>query len=143
MNQSPAPHVFIDTNVWFSAFYGSVNSEKLVKAHIRGNIKAVISQQVLTELVNNISTKIPRALPSLQKFLEAAPPEIVGNPSHISSKIKKLVHPKDAVIFASCLETKVKLFVTGNTKDFDITALKRRFNIVVCTPAEAIKLLRV
>ena len=33
--------IFIDTNIWFSFFYGSNNCEKLINAHAEGKIKAV------------------------------------------------------------------------------------------------------
>ena len=118
MPKSP-PLVFIDTNVWFSAFYGSENAEKLIKAHIDGKIKAVISRKVLTELTRNIKGKIPQALPNLKKFLEAAPPIVLKDPLKISQNVKKSVNQKDRIIFQSALDAKIPLFVTGNLKDFN------------------------
>ena len=142
MNGSSSHRVFIDTNVWFSAFYGSKTSEKLIKAHLEGKIKAVISQQVLEELVRNVSSKIPQALAPLKRLLEASPPEIIADPKHLPKKVKNLVHPKDARILTAAIQAKVMLFVTGNIKDFNVKLLKDGYGIKILNPSDAIKTLR-
>ena len=129
--------IFVDTNVWFSAFYGSTASEKIVTAHIQGLIKAVISQQVLDELVKNIATKIPPALSPLKTFLETTPPEIIPNPSTIPQLVQNLAHPKDLPILASAHQAKVKYFITGNTKHFNLQQIKTKTGIYILSPAQA------
>lgn len=130
--------VFIDTNVWFSAFYGSPNSEKIIKAHTEGKIKAVVSRQVLRELVTNINKKIPKAMAGLKKIMESAPPVVVNNADLISSLVEKGVHKKDQTIFQSAINSKSKLFVTGNIKHFNIKSLS---GIKIVTPKEAVGLI--
>ena len=54
--------VFIDSNVWFSAFYKKGVCSKLLK-----NIKSLdwqvcVSELVLEEIIRNIQLKIPNAL---------------------------------------------------------------------------------
>jgi len=139
MQKSLAPRIFIDTNVWFSAFYGSNNAEKILKAHIDGKIKAVICQQVLKELVRNVKKKIPRALVPLKRFLEYAPPIIVKMPSEINIMIEKFSDPKDKAILQSAYEAETKMFVTGNIKDFNKLEIRKRFNIEILSPLEAVK----
>ncbi len=131
--------VFVDTNIWFSAFYGSDNSEKILRAHIEGKIRAVISQQVLEELVKNIKDKMPQAREVLQRLLESAPPQIVMTPTQISPEIEKWVDAKDKSIFQAAVNARVQLFVTGNIKDFSVKNLKKKFGINIIPPKSAIK----
>lgn len=137
-SDTEVPQVFIDTNVWFSAFYGSPPCDKLLKAHLNGEITAVISSQILTELVRNIKIKIPQALPSLEKLLKNAPPVIASDAENIPFSVNKFVDKKDTHIFASCLLTKTRIFVTGNTKDFDSQKILKKYKISVLTPREAL-----
>ncbi len=138
MPTSP-PLFFIDTNVWFSAFYGSPNSEKIIKAHTEGKIKAVVSRQVLRELVSNINKKIPKALDLLKKLMEFAPPMVVENTDRISPLVAKYVHKKDQIIFQSAINSKSKIFVTGNIKHF---GPKHISNVKIVTPKEAVGLIK-
>lgn len=135
-------NVFIDANVWFSAFYGSPNSEKIIKAHVEGKITAVISQMVLTELAQNINRKIPQAFKPLKRFLESAPPIIVANPKIISKNIMNLVETKDQRIFQAAVNSKINLFVTGNIKDFNIPEIYKKLKIRIVSPREAVKYLK-
>ena len=130
--------IFIDTNVWFSAFYGSQNAEKLIKAHICKKIQAVISQQVLDELVNNIQTKIPSTLPHLEKLFAAIPPEITKNPETISLLVRQTVNPKDQSIFQAVLDSKIKFFVTGNLKHFKTEKIRRQTGVKILNPAQTL-----
>ena len=138
MNFSTPPKVFIDTNVWFSAFYGSRNAEKLIKAHIEGKIKAVISQQVLEELVRNVEKKIPKAKDPLKDLLEAAPPSIIKDSLKISKAVGKWVNIKDQKIFQTAVNAKVDIFVTGNIKDFSAANLEKEFGIKILSPKKAV-----
>ena len=131
--------VFIDTNVWFSAFYGSKNAERLIKAHINKEIKVVISQQVLDELVKNVQAKIPGALPHLEKLFQAIPPEITKNPKVISLLVKKTVNPKDQSIFQTVLDSRIKFFVTGNLKHFKTEKIRRQTGVKIFNPAQAVQ----
>ena len=131
--------IFSDTNVLFSAFYGSPNNERILQAHILDKIKLVISQKVLEELVRNVRRKEPQALNIVEKFLQTTPPKIVKNPGSISPGVKKLVHPKDQIIFQSAVNAKVKYFVTGNTKDYNARALLKKYKIAVLTPSQTVQ----
>lgn len=133
--------IFIDTNVWFSAFYGSENSERLLKLHVKGDIKAVISKQVLNELVRNIKKKFPKAIVPLKEFLESAPPIIVSNPDILKVELAGLVDKKDEKILQSAINAKAKLFVTGNLKDFDTKSIHELFDIQIVSPKEAVDIL--
>jgi putative PIN family toxin of toxin-antitoxin system len=133
--------VFIDTNVWFSFFYGSKTSEDIIKKHIDGKIQVVISKDVLDELVKNVVQKIPRLEKDLLNFFEAFPPEIVKSPTKIENSVKDYVHFKDRHIFQACLDSECELFVTGNLKDFKVREIYERYKIKVISPREVIGIL--
>lgn len=134
--------IFLDTNVWFSALWGSRNCQKLIGAHAEGTITAVLSQEVLKELLRNLKIKIPRVYDVFQKMILLHPPEIIEDPLKISQYIKSLVHEKDQGIFAAAVSAKVKFFITGNIKDFHVEKLKKITGIKIITPKEAVKLLK-
>jgi len=129
--------VFVDTNVLFSAFYGSANAEAITHAHLAGKTKLIISQKVLEELVRNVQNKEPQAMILLRNFLQNSPPKIIKNPIKIDSKVEKFVHPKDQKIFQSAVNAKVKFFITGNTKHYNVKHLQKSYKIQVLTPSQA------
>lgn len=133
--------IFIDTNVWFSAFYSSKNCQILINAHREEKVCAVISELVLKELVRNVKNKIPDHFGDLRELFTNAPPEIVPDPVDIPKKLIKLVSLKDLPIFVSCLQNKVKYFITGNIKDFKVKQLKTLTGIKILTPKEVVLLL--
>lgn len=137
-----APKVFIDSNVWFSAFYGSRNCEKIVKAHTQDKIKAIISQQVLREVTKNFTQKMPSALKPFTKSITISPPIIIRDPLEISKYVKSLAHPKDQIILASAILAKVNYLITGNIKDFKVEEIKKKTKIEVVAPKQAVKLLK-
>ena len=59
--------IFIDTNVWFSSFYGSENCQKIIKAHKEEKITAIVSDLVIGEIVRNVKKKLPHQFDNLQK----------------------------------------------------------------------------
>ncbi len=128
--------VFVDTNVWFSAFYGSKNAEQILKMHVENKIKVVISKFVLNELVKNIKQKIPQATSALEKFLESVPPKIINNPSKIQVVIKQNVDKKDQFIFQAAANYNANYFVTGNLKDFNLKVLEKEFDIRILSPKQ-------
>ncbi|MBI4991498.1 DUF4935 domain-containing protein [Candidatus Gottesmanbacteria bacterium] len=133
--------IFIDTNVWFSSFYGSENCQKLTKAHQEGKINAVISARVLDEIVRNVKKKIPYQYDNLQKFLLGTPPEIVSNPKTIPPTLINLASVHDLPIFVSAMQARTDYFVTGNTKDFSVKKLEKITGIKIITPTEAVRIL--
>jgi len=135
------PKVFIDSNVWFSAFYGSANCEKITEAHTENKIKAVISQKVLQEIVKNFTQKMPNALDPFIKTVSVIPSKIIRDPTKIPQHVKSLAHPKDQNILASAILAKVNCFVTDNTKHFKTNEIKKKTGIKIVTPKQAVKIL--
>ncbi|KKR85891.1 MAG: hypothetical protein UU32_C0028G0005 [Candidatus Woesebacteria bacterium GW2011_GWB1_41_10] len=132
--------VFIDTNVWFSTIYGSRNSEAVVQKHISGEINAVVSKDVLEELIRNTLAKIPQSQHKLKKLLETRPPKIVKVPQKTDLLTEKFVHFKDQWIFQAAVDSKSDYFVTGNIKDFDRDKLEKEFKIKIVSPKEFLEI---
>lgn len=135
------PHIFLDTNVWFSAFYGSSNCERLMMGFLEGKFGVVVSRMVLDELALNLNKKYPQGLFVFKKILENKTPKIVRDPDSILADVKKYVHPKDQQIFQSAINAGVKIFVTGNLKDFNVGGIYKEFNVRVISPSEMVKIL--
>ncbi len=133
--------IFTDTNVWFSAFYGSENCQRIISAHVSGKVKIVVSPFVLEELARNIVKKLPRQVASLYSFFEENSPEIYPDPELLPKKLIGLISPKDIKIFASAYKANVPYFITGNKKDFAIEDLEKLTGIKILTPKEAVKIL--
>lgn len=73
------------------------------------------------------------------KFLATYPPIMVESVTEIS--LKNLADTKDLPILQEAHTAKVKYLVTGNVKDFNVLAIKKKLNIQVITPADFVKLL--
>lgn len=136
------PKVFIDTNVWFSAFLSSKKPLVIIQAHINDNIEGTLSETVLSELVRNVRKKAPQNLKDLEKLLSNTPPTIVPTPAAVDRATEQYVHRKDQIIFQAAVNAKVEYFVTGNLKDFAAAPLKKSYGILVCSPARLVRTLR-
>ena len=140
MKSGTHPRVFVDSNVWFSAFHSSLNCQKILISHEEGQINAVISQQVLGEVVKHIRMKIPDMLPHFQNFMVTSPPEIVADSLKIPKEIMLIISDqKDQPIFTSAIVAEVDYFITGNIKDFKRDKLEKMTKIKIQTPVEAVK----
>jgi putative PIN family toxin of toxin-antitoxin system len=137
-----APKVFIDSNVWFSALYGSENCEKIIKAHAENRIKAVISQKVLKEVVKNFTQKMPKALVPFKKLILTSPPKTIINPRKANKKIISLVSKEDQIIFSSAILAKTPYFITGNIKGFKTDEIEKKTGIRIITPKQAVEILK-
>ena len=133
--------IFTDTNIWFSALYGSANCEKILQAHLSGKVKITISEDVLTELIRTVKTKAPQALKTLERLLRISPPIISRKVIGIPRKYLNLADSKDLPILLAAHEAGVKVFVTGNIKDFNQALVEKKLGIKIITPKQAVQLL--
>lgn len=138
MKSATPPRIFLDSNVWFSAFYHSQNCEKLIQTYKDEMILVVISEQVLQEVTRNIKEKIPQQLPCFQNFMLSNPPEMVSDLETIPSNIKRAISVEDQSIFTAAMRANVDYFVTGNIRDFKRNKQKKIGKIAVLTPKEVI-----
>jgi len=131
--------IFIDTNVWFSFFYGSENSAKIVSKFMEGKIDVFISKNVLDELIKNALQKIPKIQRELLTFFETYPPGVVNSPVKIDRDVENYVDFKDRHIFQACVNANCDIFVTGNLKDFDVESIYKKYKIRVLSPKQVVE----
>ena len=130
--------IFIDSNIWFSAFYKKGQAFNLLEKCREKRFEVVISQLVLEEIIRNIKKKLSRKLENAQKFLITYPLVIVKNPSKKDFiKVKGLAHKKDTPILVAALNYKCQFLVTGNLKDFEEKSIKKKFNLEVISLGKA------
>ncbi|MEK7091248.1 MAG: putative toxin-antitoxin system toxin component, PIN family [Patescibacteria group bacterium] len=132
--------VFLDTNIWFSAFYGSDNCRKIIELHAQKKIEVVVSRLVVRELTQNLGSKYPKGLKLVADFFSKFPPEMEDDCFEIDRKLKNLADLKDLPILLSAYSAKVEYFVTGNIKDFAVKNIFDKLKIKVITPKDFVKL---
>ncbi len=132
--------VFIDSNVWFSAFYKEGSCSKLLRNIKSLGWKVFISELVLEEVIRNIQLKIPNTLSFFIKYLKENKIVVSKNPSSKSlTQYKKLAKFEDLPIIISAVESKCNYFITGNIKDFNLTLINKINKIKILTPTEFLK----
>ena len=128
--------VFIDSNVWFSAFHSPKSTcSQLIEKLLKKKFEVVVSQQILEEIVRNIRAKLPQILPLVEQFFLNYPTTILKNPA--KEEIKKfqiLADKKDAFLIASAGLYHCQYFITGNVKDFKILPIKQKYHLMVLKP---------
>lgn len=132
--------VFLDTNIWFSAFYGSDNCRKIVELHAQKKIEAVVSRLVVRELTQNLGDKYPQGLKLAADFFSEFSPEMTDDCFEIDRKFKNLADVKDLPILLSACSAQVEYFVTGNIKDFAVEKIFGKLKIKVMMPKDFVKL---
>ena len=132
--------VFIDSNIWFSAFYKEGSCSKLLENIKSLGWKVFISELVLEEVIRNIQLKIPNTLSFFVNYLKENKIVVLKNPpSKLLTQYKKLAKFEDLPIIVAAVESKCNYFITGNIKDFNLTLINKINKIKILTPAEFLK----
>ena len=136
------PRPFLDTNVIFSGLHSPNGPPAaILRLHASRSLTAVVSQQVLDELVRAISTKQPRRIPTLNAFLAGTPPEVCPDPApHVVARVRPLINAADASILAAAIESGADCLVTGNTRHFT-AEVSERAGIAILTPTNYLRTL--
>lgn len=129
--------VFIDSNIWFSAFYREGMCSKLIEKSISLGRKVCISELVLEEVIRNIQLKIPHVLPFFTSYLKENKIIVLKNPSVPTLlQYKGLAEKYDLPILVSAIEYKCGYFITGNLSDFNLKKIKIKSKIIIISPRE-------
>lgn len=135
--------VFLDSNVWFSAFYKEGICAQLLRKLIKSSYNLVISELVLEEIIRNLKQKIPEVLSMVIEYIDKIKPIVVKNPKVIElNKFKSFANEKDLPILVSAINYECKFFVTGNIKDFNIKKIKSKTGLDILKPSEVIKFIK-
>lgn len=135
--------VFVDSNVWFSAFYKpGVCRQLLNKLQHQATSEILISEQVIEEIIRNLQKKRPKALPSALDLIKDIFPTVIKNPtSKVLGKYPDLAEPKDLPILVAAIRHQCSYFVTGNLKHFQQKKIQKLHSVTVLTPAQMLKLI--
>ena len=134
--------IFIDSNVWFSAFYKKSVCSNLIETLHQINFEIVICELVLEEILKNIKEKIPDALSLVIEYLKIIKPTVVKNlKKEVALKYKNLASLKDIPILISAFEYRCQYFITGNIKDFKVKLIEKELNLKIIKPAKFLRIL--
>lgn len=135
--------VFVDSNVWFSAFYKKGVASDLIETLLQKDYEIVVSELVLEEIVRNIKNKVPLALSLVHQFFQEYSLTVVKDPRVDEiQKYVSLAQSKDLPILASALNYQCRFFITGNKKDFQINSIKKQYHLSILTPREILSRIR-
>lgn len=140
-NPKKVSKVFIDSSVLIAAAISPTGSAReLITKALRSKIQVVISDLVIEETQRNLTEKVPKALPSLQLFLEALNPEVVTPTKSLVGRVAKMVEAKDAPIVAGAVIAEADYLVSFDRKHLlqYKQEIKENFKIKVVTPDELI-----
>lgn len=145
MNAPPAKpeplRFFIDSNVLFSGFCSPEGPPgKILEYIARGDIEAIVSRQVLEEVVRTINRKLPEALPALKDFLLNVPLEVISDPDPKDiSRWTEALPEGDAAIIAAAIAAMPDRFVTGDRHFLDNRRVGKESGLVIRSPREALE----
>lgn len=132
--------VFIDSNVWFSAFYKKGIASDLIGKLLQKKLEVVVSELVLEEIMRNIGKKLPTTLSLVYRSFQEYPITVIKNPKIGQlQKFAGLVQRKDLPILVSALNYRCDFLVTGNKKDFKTSQIKKQYHLLILNPREMIK----
>ena len=142
MDERANLRVFLDSNVLFSGLYSSKGPPgKILDLYLQGEISVLVSTVVLDELVRTIRTKLPNALPALERLLTSVPPEVVADPSEEQVlEACSIVNVGDAPILAAAVLADPDFFVTGDMGYFQDNPEKVHYaGPPIVTPAQFLR----
>lgn len=129
---------FLDSNIIFSALHSPDGPPGSLLRHVLdGGVDAVVSRQVLDEVVHTFKKRLPSALPDLSAFLLHSPLTVIPDAS--PTQIKRwcdLLQEEDAAILAAAINSDPDCFVTGDKHFLNNTSLTRRSGLTICSAAQ-------
>jgi putative PIN family toxin of toxin-antitoxin system len=134
---------FLDTNVIFSGIYSNRGAPGVIlKYFIKGEIRAVISPQVLDEVIVTLIKKFPGGIPYLKALLLNTPPEITSYPGQDQINYwKKELSVGDSAVLAAAIQASPDYFVTGDKHFLKNPGLAKEAGLKVITPTELKKII--
>ncbi|MFW6150538.1 MAG: putative toxin-antitoxin system toxin component, PIN family [Chloroflexota bacterium] len=141
MAHRPRPRVFLDTNVIFSGLCSPSGAPgQILDRFAAEKLQVVVSQQVLDELIQTISAKLPLALSALKGLLESTPLEIVRDPeAEDVGRWRRLINAQDAPILTAAVAAQPDYLVTGDRHFFENRAVPEESGLTILTPGEFIE----
>ena len=139
-----SPRVFLDTNVLFSGLRTpGGNPHRILEAATAEDIRAVVSEGVLVELIRNIRRKAPGQIADLERLLTGTHLEVVPEPSARDTEPwSRAGLGSDAPVVAAAVLAEVDYFCTGDQRLLDKASLVGKAGLPVVTSGELVERLR-
>jgi predicted nucleic acid-binding protein len=119
----------------------SGNPGRLLTLAVLGRFQAVISSQIIDEIVRNVRNKAPQLQRSLRLLFDAVEFEVLPSPTEAT--VQEWIdagYGSDAPIVAATFSSEIDLFCTGDVR-FRRRLVGREVPFRVITPAELVALL--
>ena len=139
------PSVFLDSSVLIAAMISSTGrARELLVRGIRGEVRLVSSDLVLTETERNVLQKAPAAMPVFELLRQILDADLVEPSTALLDQCMRSIHPKDAPIVAAAAFAQVAWLATYDRKHLltqrEIVATQ--FSVTLATPEEVLSSLR-
>ena len=133
--------VFLDTNVLFSGFHSPRGAPNAILERATAHqLTAVVSPDVLAELVRNIQRKAPYLSAEVSSFLQGTALEVVEPSKAQTDRLHQQGFGTDAPIVAAAAGAEVDYFCSGDRRLLERVRRARR-GLRAASPAELLRLL--
>lgn len=136
--------VFLDTSALIAGIASSKGAARAVLQLAEvGLIEVFVSPQVIVEADRNIEAKLIEMIDEYREFIEILAPVLVDDP--LQKEVKKfssIIHPDDAPILATAVNSGVDFLVKWDRKHFIGKNISIRSNLKIVTPGEFLKYFR-
>lgn len=134
--------IVLDTNVWLSGIFWDGEASKIIEKLERNNIKILISEDILSEIVNvlNRESKFQKYILNLKLSIEDILRTILSISTLIETETKLdliKADPKDNIILESALDGKVDYIVSYDNHLLNMIEFR---GIKIISPGEFLKL---
>ena len=134
--------VVLDTNVWLSGIFWNGEASKLIEKSEKNNIQILISEEILSEIVNvlNKESKFQKYILNLKLSIENVLKTILLISTLIETKSKLdliKADPKDNIILEAALDGKVEYIVSYDNHLLNMIEFR---GIKIINPGEFLKI---
>jgi predicted nucleic acid-binding protein len=136
--------VFFDASALYAAAYSTGGAAReLLRLALRGQIRVVVSQDVLDETERNLTRKAPEVLETYGQLLHLLTPEVVNPTREEVWAAEEYVAQKDAPIIAAAIRAQPDYLVTFDRKHLiDPPEVAEQSELRIVTPGAALRALR-
>ncbi len=129
---------FLDTSVLVAGIISPRGAaHEVIRMAEADIVRAVVSEQVLTELDRVLSAKFPELVQEYRGLLRNLHLEVADDPSpHQRQRLEDVIEPADAGILAAADRALVDWLLTWDKKDFLKPKVKDRVRFRIADPGE-------
>jgi putative PIN family toxin of toxin-antitoxin system len=138
MDQESSLRVFLDSNVIISGLYKKDSPPgQILRLFTKGDIKVVVSQHVLEEVIGTIKEKFPEIIFDLNTMLIRSKPDVVAAPGEQDVKRwGNKISIGDAEILAAAVLARPHYLITGDNHFLHNIALKQGLGFEIVSPVQ-------